>query len=122
MDNKKILIVDNDNDVCQMLDFVLKDKGYEVAVALSGVEALEKMKDFNPDLIVLDIIMPEMDGFEVCEKIRENDKKIKILMLTAKSGKEDRKKGLIIGADLYTEKPFIVNDLMSKIEGLLKNN
>ena len=118
--SQKILIVDNDEDICQLLEVVLKGKGYEVAVAMNGIEAIDKMKDFNPGLMILDIIMPEMDGFEVCRRIRESDNMIKILILSARSNNEDRKKGLIIGADGYMEKPFVVNDLIAKIELLLE--
>ena len=105
---KRILIVDDDEMVLMALDELLSPEGYEVQTVLSGAEALERVDQNGYDLLVLDIIMPKMDGFELCKRIREKEacKDTPIVFLTAKSREEDRVIGLEAGANLFISKPI----------------
>ena len=105
---KRILVVDDDEMVLIALDELLKPEGYEVETVLRGAEALERIDQNDYDLLMLDIIMPEMDGFELCKRIREIDTygEKPIVFLTAKSREEDRAAGLAAGANLFLSKPI----------------
>jgi DNA-binding response OmpR family regulator len=112
---KRILIVDDDEMILLALKELLKrEENYEVHTASGGIEALEKLKTASYDLVVLDVIMPRMDGFELCRRIREQDllKNIPIIFLTAKSQEEDRAIGLGAGADFYLSKPISPEKLL----------
>ncbi|WP_217126467.1 response regulator transcription factor [Hydrogenophilus thiooxidans] len=114
----KILVVDDEEAISLALEFLLKRAGYEVAVARDGVEALERIAAWRPDLVLLDIMMPGKDGFEVCQSVREmNDltPQPKIVMLTAKGRDVERTKGLAVGADDYVVKPFSTDELLQRI-------
>ncbi|GLW61645.1 hypothetical protein Hthe01_19940 [Hydrogenophilus thermoluteolus] len=114
----KILVVDDEEAISLALEFLLKRAGYEVAVARDGVEALERIAAWRPDLVLLDIMMPGKDGFEVCQSVREmNDltPQPKIVMLTAKGRDVERTKGLAVGADDYVVKPFSTEELLQRI-------
>ncbi|MBI2339283.1 MAG: response regulator [Deltaproteobacteria bacterium] len=119
---KKILIVDDDPQVHKMLATVLAPRHYTLDSAEDGPRAWEKIQSDRPDLIILDIMMPEMSGIELCEKIRADAslKDTLILMLSAKDTQNDRLKGLQYGADDYVTKPFHVATLVHKIEHMLK--
>jgi CheY-like chemotaxis protein len=114
---KSILIVDDDELVLMALNELLKPEGYEVHAVSSGAEALERLDQDGYDLLMLDIIMPEMDGFELCKKIRakENYKETPIIFLTAKSREEDRAMGLEAGANLFLSKPISPDKLLEMI-------
>ena len=118
---KKVLIVDDEPNIVISLEFLMKKEGYEVTVARDGQEAVERIQADRPDLVVLDVMMPKMNGFEVCETIRKdpglND--IRILMLTAKGREAEVSKGLSLGADAYMPKPFSTHELVDKAKGLL---
>lgn len=118
---KKVLIVDDEPNIVISLEFLMKKEGYEVTVARDGQEAVERIQADRPDLVVLDVMMPKMNGFEVCETIRKdpglND--IRILMLTAKGREAEVNKGLSLGADAYMPKPFSTHELVDKAKGLL---
>ncbi len=118
---KKILIVDDDPQVHKMLETVLTPKNYNLTFAENGRSAWEKMQIHRPDLMVLDIMMPEMSGIELCQKVRAAPefKGILILMLSAKDSQSDRLVGLKDGADDYVTKPFHVATLVNKIEYML---
>ncbi len=118
---KKILVVDDDPQVHKMLSTVLTVKNCQVDYAPDGFSALNQIELNSPDLVVLDIMMPEMSGIELCRKIRENtkNKKVLILMLSAKDSQSDRITGLQYGADDYVTKPFHVSTLVHKIEYML---
>ena len=105
---KKILIIDGDYGVVTPLEFLLKHNGYSVQIAYNGKEALELVSIFMPDLILLDILLPVIDGFEICQMIRENSRyrHMKIIFLTAIVRDVDIAKGLTLGADAYITKPF----------------
>jgi CheY-like chemotaxis protein len=114
---KRILIVDDDEMVLMALGELLKPEGYEVHTVSSGQEALEKLDKNTYDLLMLDIIMPEIDGFELCKKIRENDvhRETPIVFLTAKSREEDRAQGIESGANLFLSKPISPDKLLGII-------
>lgn len=117
----KILIVDDNVDAVELLEKRLRSEGYNTADAYDGEEGLKKVVEYNPDLIILDVMMPKLDGYEVCKrlKIDENTRYIPVLMLTAKSDVESKVKGLDIGADDYLPKPFDYKELSARIRSLL---
>jgi DNA-binding response OmpR family regulator len=119
----KILVVDDEPDAIELIKFNLKGAGYDVLTAVDGDEALKKARALLPDLIVLDLMLPEVDGLEVC-KILRRDQRISatpILMLTAKAAEIDRVLGLELGADDYVTKPFSPRELILRIKKLLRN-
>jgi DNA-binding response OmpR family regulator len=118
----KILVVDDDPDAIELIKFNLKGAGYDVLTAVDGHDALKKALSLLPDLIVLDLILPEVDGLEVC-KILRRDQRISatpILMLTAKAAEIDRVLALELGADDYVTKPFSPRELILRIKKLLR--
>jgi DNA-binding response OmpR family regulator len=118
---KKVLIVDDEVNIVAALEFLLQRSGYEVMVAQNGAEALERIESFGPDLVLLDVMMPRISGYEVCRRMRERPdwKHIKIIMLSAKGREAEVSKGVSLGADLYITKPFSNNELVGKIGELL---
>jgi DNA-binding response OmpR family regulator len=123
MTNKpKILVVDDEPDAVELVEFNLKSNGYEVVTAADGEEALEKARNLLPDLIILDLMLPEVDGTEVCKILRRDQRTqaIPIIMLTAKAGEIDRVLGLELGADDYVTKPFSPRELVLRVKRLLK--
>lgn len=116
---EKILIVEDELTLQETLAYNLKHQGYTVETASNGLEAIQKVKDDQPDLILLDIMLPDMDGFEVCRVIRR-DMNIPILMLTARDDEIDRVVGLEVGADDYLTKPFSMRELIARIKALLR--
>jgi DNA-binding response OmpR family regulator len=119
---RKILVVDDDEDTVELLRFSLRKAGFAVGTAKDGVEALKKVCSLSPDLILLDLMMPEIDGFGVCETLKSNPMTtaIPIIMLTAVTGQMSRFSGLEAGASDYVTKPFSPKHLVSRIEELLK--
>lgn len=120
--SKRILIVDDELDLIDIFKGRLETNGYTVIVASDGVEGLEKAKTEKPDLILLDIMMPKMDGYQVCRflKFDEAFKHIPIILLTARGQKQDQTKGMEVGADAFVTKPFDRAELLKKIEEYLK--
>ena len=118
---KKILIVDDDPDQREMIRSSLKEAGFEISTATNGVEGLEKARSGSPDLIILDVMMPKMDGFAVCVTLREDDTtaSIPILMLTGLCSYISQLTGFESGATDYLVKPFEPEQLVSKVEALL---
>lgn len=116
----KIIVIDDDEKITSMLRRSLVFEGYQVAVANDGYEGLKQMLEFVPDLVILDIMMPKLDGWEVCRRIREGGFDVPILMLTAKDEVVDRVKGLDMGADDYLVKPFALEELMARVRVLLR--
>jgi len=118
MSKKKILIVDDEDDILHFLELVLREKGYEVATASGGHEALTKAQVDRPDLVLLDIMMPQMDGWEVLKLLRvdEGTSQIPVAMLSARTEAKDRVQGLQEGAIDYICKPFSLQELLGKIE------
>lgn len=119
--SKKILIVDDEPNIVISLEFLMKKEGFEVAVATDGEEALAQVASFNPDLILLDVMMPKKSGFEVCEALRADPARagLLIVMLTAKGRDTEVAKGLAIGADAYVTKPFSTKDLLARVKEML---
>lgn len=115
---KKILVVDDEPELLKAITIRLKASGYELVTAPDGVEGLEKAKSLKPDLIVLDVLMPKMDGYEVCRMLKfdEKYKSIPIIMLTAKAQDIDKAVGKKVGADDYLTKPFETQELVDKIK------
>ena len=118
MNKKKILIVDDEDDILHFLELVLREKGYDVATASGGHEALTKAQLERPDLVLLDIMMPQMDGWEVLKLLRvdEGTRQIPVAMLSARTEAKDRVQGLQEGAIDYICKPFSLQELLGKIE------
>jgi len=114
-----ILIIDDDETLTKMLAKWLHAKGYDIRTAASGRDGLEKARKSQPDLVVLDVMMPEMDGFEICNRLREFSQ-VPILMLTAKTTEEDLIRGFQNGADDYVKKPFSFMELELRISAILK--
>ena len=121
--SKKILVADDEPNIVAALEFLLQRNGYEVHIARDGDEALKLVEASQPDLVLLDVMMPVKSGYEVCTRIRERAewRHIKIIMLSAKGRDAEVNKGLAIGADLYITKPFSTRDLMGKIGELLQH-
>lgn len=115
----KILIVDDEPNILLSLEFIFKREGFNVYIARDGEEALSIIKEDHPEMVILDIMMPKVDGYEVCRYIKENDKNMKVIFLSAKSKKQDVQKGMDLGADLYLTKPFSTKDLVAKVKSLL---
>ncbi|MBT8349950.1 MAG: response regulator [Deltaproteobacteria bacterium] len=120
---KKILIVDDEPSIIVPVQFLMEQNGYDVMVAFSGEEAMEIIADTKVDLILLDIMLPVIDGFEVCQRVRENPQwsKIIIILLTALGSDANVEKGLALGADAYITKPFSNVDIVEKVKELLGN-
>lgn len=124
MAKEKILLVDDEVDFVEVLSTRLEANGFEVLPAYDGEEALEKVKEYKPDMIILDIMMPKINGFDVCRKLKldQNYKDIPIIMLTAKFQASDVKFGAAMGANAYITKPFEPGVLLDKIHELLKKD
>ena len=121
MKKGKILVVDDEVYIVHILDFSLGMEGYEVVTALDGEEALAKSLEHKPDLIVLDIMMPKMDGYEVCKRLKADDatRSIPVILLSAKGRNVDQKMGFEAGAEDYITKPFSPRKLVERINALL---
>ena len=118
---QRILVVDDEPEAVELVEFNLRQAGYLVSTAANGAEALKKARAQTPDLIVLDVMLPEMDGFEICKTLRldEATAKVPIIMLTAKAAEIDRVLGLELGADDYLTKPFSPRELMLRVKKIL---
>nr|MDP2190839.1 response regulator [Rhodoferax sp.] len=119
--SKRILIADDEPNIVVSLEFLMKREGFEVQVAVDGEAALQAIAAQQPDLILLDIMLPKKDGFEVCQQIRANPQwqSLKVVMLTAKGRDTEVSKGLALGADAYMTKPFSTRDLVAQVRQLL---
>ena len=116
---KKILVVEDDKNIREVVCYNLMAEGYEVVAAHDGEKALEAFEKENPDLVLLDIMMPRMDGFEVCRRIREKSQ-VPIIMQTARAEEVDKVLGLELGADDYVTKPFSVRELLARVKANLR--
>jgi DNA-binding response OmpR family regulator len=120
--SKRILIVDDEPNIVISLEFLMMREGHEVRVARDGEAGLAAVRTHRPDLVVLDVMMPKLDGFAVLEAVRSDPKlaATRILMLTAKGREAEMAKGLALGADAYMSKPFSTRDLVDKVKELLE--
>lgn len=117
----KIIIVDDDETMNELIRVNLQPRGYDMISAKNGKQALDLAREFKPDLIVLDVMMPEMDGFEVCKQLREFTD-VPVLFLTAKGREQDLMRGFEVGGDDYVRKPFSLRELEARIQALLKRS
>lgn len=118
---KSILVVEDEPNIVLSLQFLMKQAGFDVRVASDGEEALQEIEKRAPDLILLDVMIPKRDGYDICQTVRANAawSEIYIIMLTAKGREVDREKGLSLGANDYVTKPFSTRDLTEKVKGIL---
>lgn len=117
---KTILVVEDDAGIRVVLQDALTSQGYEVAAAENGIKGLELAKELRPDLVILDVMLPLMDGFEVCKRIRKEGITSPVMMLTVKDEEVDKVLGLELGADDYVTKPFSVKELLARVKALLR--
>ncbi|QXM05830.1 response regulator transcription factor [Crassaminicella indica] len=122
MKKKKVLVVDDEQHIIELIQFNLESNGYDVITSENGEDAIVIAQEEMPDVIILDLMLPGIDGFEACKKIRNNEKtrKIPIIMLTAKGEETDKVLGLELGADDYLTKPFSVRELIARIKAILR--
>ncbi len=119
LERRRILVVDDEERMVRFIRLNLEHDGFQVSEAFNGKEAIQKMRDLTPDLILLDVMMPDLDGFEVLETIREISN-VPVIMLTAKGEEDDRVRGLELGADDYVTKPFSPRELVSRTKAVLR--
>ena len=119
--SKRVLIVDDEPNIVAALEFLLEKNGYAVRAAANGAEALEQLDAFRPDLVLLDVMVPKLSGYEICQRMRAEPKwqGIKVVMLSAKGREVEVSKGMSLGADLYVTKPFSSTELVATIDKLL---
>ena len=122
VDNKKILVTDDDPSSLRLLVYTLQHEGYQVLTAANGLEGLRKALKEKPDLVILDVMLPGIDGYDVCHRLRSDPQtaNLPILMLSAKGQEMDKSTGLKVGADYYMSKPWSRSELIPKIASLLK--
>ena len=119
MPNEKILVVDDDTNICELLRLYLEKEGYVVKIVNDGVSAINAFKQENPDLTLLDIMIPKLDGWQVCREVRQSSK-VPIIMLTARSDERDELLGFDLGVDEYISKPFSPKILVARVEAILR--
>ncbi len=115
----KVLVVDDEKEICELIRIYLEDAGFDVLLSYTGGNALVQMEQFSPDLIILDLMLPEINGLEVCRMLRKRHS-VPIIMLTAKGDELDRIQGLELGADDYVTKPFYPRELVSRVKSILR--
>ncbi len=118
--SQKVLVVDDEQSIVTLLQYNLKQSGFEVVTAYDGEEGLEKIFSEKPDIVVLDLMLPKMDGVEVCKSVRNEKNQVPILMLTAKDDEFDKVLGLELGADDYMTKPFSPREVIARIKAILR--
>ncbi len=117
----KVLVVDDDPYILMSLEFLMKKSGYDVLIARNGTEAIQHIRAEMPDLILLDIMMPDVDGYEICAMVKQDNtlKHIKVIFLSAKTTEQAIEKGLSYGADKYITKPFNTKQLVAEVKNML---
>jgi two-component system OmpR family response regulator len=116
----RVLVVDDERNICFLLEVALRQQGFEVQVASTGREALDTLGRKAPDIVLLDVMLPDLDGFEVCRRMREAGLRVPILFLSAKDTTEDKVRGLTLGGDDYVTKPFSLEEVVVRIHTILR--
>ena len=122
MAGERLLLADDDDNLRLMLEAALRHSGYEVTAVASGREALAAAVTSAPDLLVLDVMMPDLDGFEVCRRLRADGRRIPVVFLTARDATEDKVRGLTLGGDDYVVKPFSLDELVARTDAVLRRS
>ena len=122
MAGERLLLVDDEDNLRSMLEAALRHLGFDVHPVANGRDALAAVPKVRPDLVVLDVMMPDLDGFEVCRRLRTEGSKAPVLFLTAKDGTEDKVRGLTLGGDDYLVKPFSLEELVARINAVLRRS
>ncbi len=122
MAGERLLLVDDEDNLRSMLEAALRYEGFDVHASASGRDALDVVDDQAPDLIVLDVMMPDLDGFEVCRRLRNDGVKTPVLFLTARDATDDKVRGLTLGGDDYLVKPFSLDELVARISAVLRRS
>ena len=117
---KKVLVIDDDTNVVKFVTLALTENGYDAVSAMDGMEGFEKVKAEKPDLIILDVMLPKMNGLDVCQSLRSEGNQVPIIMLTARGQEIDKVLGLKLGADDYVTKPFSFMELIARVEAVLR--
>ncbi len=117
---QRILVVDDENSISELISTSLRFVGFEVRTAASGAEALRVAEEFKPHALILDVMLPDQNGFEVCRQLRQDGHSVGVLFLTAKDSVEDKITGLTIGGDDYVTKPFSLEELVARLRALLR--
>lgn len=120
MAGEHLLIVDDEDNLRSMLTAALRHHGFEISTASNGREALDAVAESHPDLVVLDVMMPDLDGFEVCRRMRTDGDRTPVLFLTARDSTEDKVRGLTLGGDDYLQKPFSLEELVARANAILR--
>ena len=120
MTGERLLLVDDEDNLRSMLEAALRHSGFEVHPAANGRDALEAVPQVRPDLIVLDVMLPDLDGFDVCQRLRSTGDRTPVLFLTARDATEDKVRGLTMGGDDYLVKPFSLDELVARIHAVLR--
>jgi DNA-binding response OmpR family regulator len=123
MEQKKILIADDNENIREALTYLLEDEGYKLLLAKDGADALRKVRELRPDILFLDIMMPEVNGYDVCRAIKSDPelRGIYVIMLTAKGQVAEQERGKEVGADEYIVKPFSPMEILAKVKNILRN-
>ncbi|MGH9292089.1 MAG: response regulator transcription factor [Acidimicrobiales bacterium] len=116
----RVLVVDDEESITELVAMALRYEGFEVATAAAGYEALSRLEEFRPDLMVLDVMLPDVDGFAIAERVRRERRDVPVLFLTARDATEDKVRGLTIGGDDYVTKPFSVAELVARVQAILR--
>src|SRR3954452_550737 len=122
MAGERLLLVDDEDNLRSMLEAALRYEGFDEHASASGRDALDVVEDQSPDLIVLDVMMPDLDGFEVCRRLRSDGVKTPVLFLTARDATDDKVRGLTLGGDDYLVKPFSLDELVARISAVLRRS
>jgi two-component system OmpR family response regulator len=120
MAGEQLLLADDDDNLRSMLEAALRHHGYQVTAVASGREALAAAAEHRPDLLVLDVMMPDLDGFEVCRRLRAEGSRVPVVFLTARDATEDKVRGLTLGGDDYVVKPFSLDELVARTDAVLR--
>ena len=116
----RVLVTDDEDNIRFLLDAALRHFGFDVVLAANGREALGAVADDKPDLIVLDVMLPDLDGFEVCRRLRADGVRVPVLFLTARDGTEEKVRGLTLGGDDYVTKPFSLEEVVARVRAILR--